>query len=1636
MPVQVIGRKKALDHLKEELKKSANQTSNWNYILGHGSTGKTLVLQDVQAYARQMSVSDNSPPLCVLIDFQRSEILFVEGILDAIVSGLRSELQDDTAYFTKYDNALATLVKEQHDYLMPESHQLLLDNVYQAFQKGYYRLVEKYRVMLLFDTMEQFEKDYVLLDNAPIRQFFCDKILSLHGTSFVLAGRSHHTSETQPYEWHHEDGIRPQFHILPNQELESVDPQHIHHFVFSEFGLTDIRRSLSFHWQRTPQEYREDLINKKILPYISEGDELNETPLANILKNPLLLTLFAENFLRSPYVNNINKLPESHQDMEFILVQRYCELGGLSDVIMYTALKDYGLDEKDLANIMRIDKLVAYQKLKALRDRPFVKCNPNGNLTLHDGMRTLIEKHIWEAYDPFYEQRYAIYCILLDRYQDQLITAQKALAERIKVLQNEPNTSSYDILNHSLEFSKKISLTDLATIEASEEENWGYHLPPEQKAIMSTKEERHNRQLVQIWIEIQIYKKRKNVIAYEMRQMVNRLELCKYLGHYIRVFEIEWYLARNHRPNLLNDLTDEMIDKMQICQVWEQTNTQQSFIRNCNFRVAYLQGQNLEYEKRYQEAFVFYDKWLHQIAEREETEDIERRIYLLTRQAMVLLHQPDGSLDKASNILGEVLNLCRQYPAVAHTRSNVEAKVAFLYHLQSRFAESLEWYENSLQRLRTEKDGQLLRTNLMLNLVQSGYVQRYNNPRVGIELADIGCTFLVREGLETDSAMALRALSVLHRRNGDYEDSFRYALQSYKLAHQIDNGDIAALALIELAVTRWYAVVNVRGTDARQSYIAEPIISSQLNANMEWSLQYLGEAYQMLDGHFDDHVMNLEFLRLNHLMIRVYIDTQDEEQARHYLKRAKDFSANVNDFYRTQQLYADELLLEYSFDTALTYQGFINLNPYKQLMKYEKQLLSSNFVGNAHCLAGQVAQRMAILTNNDEFFDSAIEHYMQAYIALARQPHLGTLNLRQDWRLLEDRIRELELSELPPTRIYSVVLNWCDRLDKELNGYNLNWEVVRTSYPQLPALVKGIRIRQQLMTLQMKPVSPDENIYKQVDSYIARRQHVLAWRIIQKHKDDERMLLRKIEVLTSLERFIAAAEDFHKLQDVVDDIQWSEAEEQRFWIQQAVLWAYYNDPSAEESNLQITLATMLGILDKLDAQIAPDIAALANFRFGDILQHMGYYYPALHYFEEAMEHYVQLENPIAAADCLLRLSRLHSLIGNYELAIWYADQGTTFMNNLKHHEGIVDGYTALGIAYRAWAVYAGLRGAPGTLLQHYQQARHYLETATKQAELLDCRRLIPEILKELSLTLRYESNLVSHNDDAYKEILKDSERYLDDALRRYQNRPQRKHSPRQFAELHQLRGHVFRKLAARQINEDDEKRQELVEIAFEIFADALKFAKQSNDYIIIAGTYLTLIEMLYVNNWAEPKPTPYYNSLELQFQHETNLYQHFRQHDTRFADFLALGDEFNAIEDNLINRINQTLDADELFKIPDGLRHYFGRIEMIFANVALWSGSPEKTIDRCASAAKYFARSSRAVYNVKHMLRQIRYYLDNNTKMPTDTAERLYLHWENDKKIQEIYPDLLALCRAYRYIHTYIDVSYDKMQERFELDAY
>jgi len=469
--------------------------------------------------------------------------------------------------------------------------------------------------------------------------------------------------------------------------------------------------------------------------------------------------------------------------------------------------------------------------------------------------------------------------------------------------------------------------------------------------------------------------------------------------------------------------------------------------------------------------------------------------------------------------------------------------------------------------------------------------------------------------------------------------------------------------------------------------------------------------------------------------------------------------------------------------------------------------------------------------------------------------------------------------------------------------------------------------------------------------------------------------------------------------------------------------------------LQLALASILGVLEELNEQKSPDLAALIHFRFADILQHMGYYYPSLYYYETAMEIYVQLENPIAAADCLLHLSRLHSLIGNYELAIWYADQGTAFMSNLKHHEGIVDGYTALGIAYRAWAVYAGLRGAPGTLLQHYQQARFYLEAATKQAELLDCRRLIPEILKELSLTLRYESNLVTHNKDAYEKMLEDSQRYLDEATRRYQIRPERKHSPRQIAELYQLRGHVFRKLASRQIHEHQEKRQALVDIAFKEFNEALKFAKLSNDYVIMAGTYLTFIEMLYVNNWADPKPTQYYDSLALQFQHETNLYQHFRQRETRFADLHALGEEFKSIDDRLINHINQTLEADELFKIPDGLRHYFGRIEMILANVALWSKNPDATIEHCALAAGYFARSSRAVYNVKHMLRQIRYFLDGNMNMPKNAAKQMLDYWEDDKKIEEIYPDLLALCRAYRYIQVYVDSSYNIRQDSFEIDA-
>jgi hypothetical protein len=1656
MPTRIIGREQALEPLKEELKRAANYDSSWYYLWGHGGTGKTLVLNELQTYVRHLpDTSEKKRPLCILIDFQLTEILFIEGLMDAIVSRIRQELGDANNHdFDKYDSALANLVQAQRDYLLPDSQQTLPSTVYQAFKADYERLVKNYRIMLLFDTMEQFDQTHVIEDNTGIRDFFRDYILTLHGTVFVLAGRSHRNDPVDDspsqYTWYAdtEAGLRPRLYARPNEALQPINPKYIHNIAFSEFDLDHIERFLLGFWHTIGPEKRHDFIYKKVLSHIHHDDDpRTETDLFKVLKNPLLLTLFAEHFLQNNYFN-IENLPALQEDIEFILVQNYYELGGLSDVVMYVALKDYGFDEYDLASIMRIDLLSAKQKLKALRNRNFVKCNQNNTFTLHDEIRRLIETHLWQAYDELHEQRFAIYHILLARYREQLLGIQKALANRIKMLQAESGYPYYDILNHVLGTAEEVPLPEISILDNNDRDSWEYYPPSQEKALMNPKQSDDNRRITQIWIKRQCLERRKEIIVREMRRMVERLNFCKDIQHQVNVFELEWYLAKYSHPERLQTMTDDMIAKMIHCGFWELTDSHHESgkpdLRELNFRVAYRQGRNLEYQQRYEEADAFYQQWLGRVANYDDMEDKRRYIYLLTRQAMARLRNPDAPLSEAIHILEVAHKYCVNHPAIAQNRSNIEAKIAWIHHLQSHFVEAQEWYENSLKSLSLEKDGLRLRANLAHILVQLGYVQRYSNPRIGIELAQLGYNYLVREGHNSNSALALRSLAALHRRNGDYEDSFRYAFQSYKLARQIERHDIEAFALIELAVTRWHAVMDVRGTDAKRSYIIQPAMPLQTNANIDWMLQHLEEAYHLLNNSLDDHVMQLEFLRLNHLLLRANIEAGNESQSRHYLAEAKGLAAIVDDFFYIQQIYADELLLEYTFDQELAYGGFINLPAYTIVMEKIDHPLNVYFVGMAQHLAGQVAQRMAILSNNDELFDTAIEHYMQAYIYLAQQPNWGTFNLQQDWRLLEDRIRELEMSNLPQARTSSLILNWCDRITNTFRPYHPHWQKILKSFPQLKTLVDVIRIRQQLLTLQMKPISDQDDIYTQVDLWIERRQYAQAWRIIvkrlqekaQKLEVDFRMILREVEVLTALERIATANHKFETLCEAItsEEVYLNEEEEHRFWVQQSVIWTYYAESKVEGSHLKKALLTILEVLSQLDKQNSLHLVALVNFRFGDILQHMGYYHPSRDYFTTAMQLYVQLENPIAAADCLLRLSRLHSLIGDYELGIWYADQGTAFMYNLKHDEGIIEGYTALGIAYRSWAVYASLRGAPGTLLQHYQHVRHYLDTANKQAQDRRCYRFIPEILKEISLTLRYESNIVAYNRIAYDGMLAESWRYLAEATRRYEAMPEHKRSPRQMAELYQLRGHVYRKLAAWQYKQNPEKHKALVDLAFEEFEQALKYGKQSNDYVIIAGTYLTLIEMLYVNSWADPEPTSNYAQLKLQFRHETDLYQHFRQNDSHFSELYTLREEFQAMPDDLFGQLHQTLAADDLLKIPDGLRHYFGRIEMIFANVAAWGGYPDAAIEHCANAGRYFARSSRAVYNVKHMLRQIRHFLDDTQAMPPDMAQKLLNFWADDPIIEEVYPDLLALCRAYRYIQEYVDASYDTKRLSLEVD--
>jgi hypothetical protein len=1042
---ETSGREEEFQKLRAVVDVPVNAPSSFTLLVGVGGIGKTNLIQNLEEYIRH-KYDDRRPVLSVFIDLQSPDVWLPEGVMDAIADGLRDWFHKDDPHFqafASYQQALIEVMDAAVD--QPNIAPALWDQAVRVFVKCYSDLAEQYRIVLLFDTMEELERN-AILGVDELQKFLETEIFVLPRTTFVLSGRNtdRHTenkSESKSYNWYQKSSnLRL---TLPGEaqtiKLRLLDDEEAHAFLHNVFDdLPDATFDVLPHFGEEPGMY-----------------------------SPIMLILLAERYRETPLPLTKGDL-ETRDSRERALVEAYCRGEGADDVLLYLALGWYRFDVPMIRAITNVSEPVARTKFKALQAKRFIKFIPGrresgrqDKITLHDEMRRLLWKHKWKDLKAREADRWT--------HRNKL----HQMLRRYFEMQDEVRPQITDSIAHAqAEFALEVWARgfvpkgDLGKAnEILNVQNWGG----------VSKEQRD--QTVQAWINQRRLEYYERVLLLEARMLleglkstaVNEQELVEDLGEEIELVDRQWELWRTSQHNVYEErvgLIRQLQEQIPPGFLDKPEAHPQMVVRVRRRQIELEYEHNNDWAAAEDAYIAVYDKLRAEPVSQQSAESRQQQVRLLAWAANASVRVRETNLGEARSYLRRANEMCEAHiNDLLPLRANVANLMGWISRMEWDLEGATEWYERALHYFSDAEEDPLNRVlGLALILINLGYVKRYNNPHEALLYCTTAYDMACQERRLTYMARFSRTISIIHRYIGNHEDSERVARRAVLLAQLRGRPDDEALGKLQVGTTLWYMVRD----DKRQSEDAAGVRQTRLT-EAEGLLNEARETLAPLAAR--NKYIAAELIQDYYNLAQIAAYKGDNETCEAHFKTGIDLAHAIGDEYR--EINGKRLIIvhRYHTDPTMTFASLRETDEYKSIMAGIEQDVnleksSSLFVGIVQRIAGALAQREAISTQNPRMYDTAIDFYIRAYRNMARTQGYRTVVFQDELKTLSNHMDELlTASDRTGGRSVNVLLQWCDRLDDAWKTE----EELAGSWPLVENITRLFRIKARLARPALLP---------------------------------------------------------------------------------------------------------------------------------------------------------------------------------------------------------------------------------------------------------------------------------------------------------------------------------------------------------------------------------------------------------------------------------------------------------------------------------------------------------------------------------------------------------------------------------------
>ena len=398
-----IGRQKELRQINKMIRKQG--TKKVVCLQGAGGIGKTRFLEEIVAQR-----NNGNGRILEIVDFDDRALFLPDNLERHIAQNLHESA------FEPYIHSLVDWLKMEAANVSPDTLEQQRQRVQQTFFDNYNQISAQQRIVVLFDTTDNLEK------NDDVWQRLQDLLNKTQNSLFVLAGRNGDTL----YET-----LKPT--LGDDVELIILDALN----------------------EASGQEY---LRKKQELLRINLDPELAQKTLILSQGKPILIDLAVEwlsrgqphDWLTELTPAELEALPpqelsDRQEKFEVELVKHLIQIRSNIDRLCLLMSRVYPLDESMIAPLLYMEESEAADLFARAKTYVFVKSLPDGRISLHDEMRRMVNQYVWPIQDSSGNRRRAESMVVADYLQKEIERLSQEYAQVLANSADEDDTPIFEL---------------------------------------------------------------------------------------------------------------------------------------------------------------------------------------------------------------------------------------------------------------------------------------------------------------------------------------------------------------------------------------------------------------------------------------------------------------------------------------------------------------------------------------------------------------------------------------------------------------------------------------------------------------------------------------------------------------------------------------------------------------------------------------------------------------------------------------------------------------------------------------------------------------------------------------------------------------------------------------------------------------------------------------------------------------------------------------------------------------------------------------------------------------------------------------------------------------------------------------